>query len=108
MVFPAMADTRDDRFFQTAGTLKLMALKQYRHGFLGFVETDRRYLYFQFARGELKLLQTYSKQDYESTDHFISVIGKFVHASFFFKRPIPLAAVTEETLSNVIREHDKV
>lgn len=81
--------------------LNLMGLKKYRHGYLGFVETDRHYVYFQFARGKCKLLQAYIKEDYQSTDHFISVMRKFVHATFFFQRFMPLEAVTEETLASV-------
>ena len=82
--------------------MHLMGLKKYRHGYVGFVETDNRYLYFQFSRDTYKILQTYLKKDYESTDHFISVIRKFVHATFFFRRPVLMEHINQASLEKIL------
>ena len=79
-----------------------MGLKKYRHGYIGFVETDHRYFYFHFSRDSYKVLQSYSKEEYENSDHFISVMRKFVHATFFFRRPKPIKAITADVLERIL------
>ena len=82
--------------------MHLMGIKKYRHGYVGFIETNAGYTYFQFSRGTCKPLQTYLKDDYESRDHFISVIRKFVHATFFFRQPVSLETISKDTLEQIL------
>lgn len=81
--------------------MKLIGLKKYRHGYTGFLETAHHYAYFQFARGKLTLLQHYAKQDFQSPDHFVDVIRKFVHIGFFLQKPVEIESVNERELSGV-------
>lgn len=85
-----------------------MGLKKYRHGYISFVETDHRYFYFHFSRDSYKVLQSYSKEEYENSEHFISVMRKFVHATFFFRRPEPIAAITADALERVLTDRPAV
>jgi hypothetical protein len=81
--------------------MKLIGLKKYRHGYTGFLENAHDYAYFQFARGKFTLLQHFAKQDFQSHDHFVDVIRKFVHIGFFLEKPVEIEAVNEEELKRV-------
>lgn len=82
--------------------MKVIALKSYRTGYLGFLEEPDHYVFFSCARrGAVKRVMSYEKTDYFNRDHFMSVITKFVPRSFFLEKGVEL-----ETLS--LRELDQI
>ncbi|MDM8550875.1 hypothetical protein QUF72_12380 [Desulfobacterales bacterium HSG2] len=85
--------------------MKLISLKSYRNGYTGFVEEKERYVFFNFSRkGKFKNLLEYSKADYTSYDHFLSVISKFIPRKSFFKKPIPFESMTIAELDRIYKE----
>jgi len=82
--------------------VRIIALKSYRTGYLGFLEEPDHYVFFNCARhGAIKRVMSYDKTDFFNRDHFLSVITKFVPRSFFLEEGVEL-----ETLS--VRELDRI
>jgi hypothetical protein len=79
--------------------MKIIALKCYRTGYVGFIEEEDRYVLFNLSRnGTFKKLKAYLKEDYFNYDHFLSFITKFTHHSFFLKEPIDVQGLSVENL----------
>jgi hypothetical protein len=85
--------------------LKIIALKSYRTGFLGFLEEPDRYVFFSCARrGAIKSVMSYEKTDFFNHDHFLSVITKFVPRGFFLEEGVELETLSARELDQISRE----
>ncbi len=85
--------------------MKVIALKSYRTGYLGFLEEPDHYVFFSCARrGAVKRLKSYDKTDFFNRDHFLSVITKFVPRSFFLEEGVALETLSVMELDQINRE----
>jgi hypothetical protein len=88
--------------------VKVIALKSYRTGYLGFVEESDQYVLFSCARhGAIKYVMCYDKADFFNHDHFLSVITKFVPRSFFLEEGVELETLSVAALDQISRERRK-
>jgi hypothetical protein len=78
--------------------MKIIGLKPYQKGYTGCVEYDDRYVLFRFARHVYKSIQEYPADAYQNREHFISTMGKFIRHSFFFKEPLEIVSINQDTL----------
>ena len=85
--------------------VKVIALKSYRTGYLGFLEEPDQYVFFSCARhGAIKRVKSYDKADFFNHDHFLSVITKFVPRSFFLEEAVELETFSVRELDQISRE----
>ena len=73
--------------------MHLIGYKAYQKGFFGCLEAEDRYVCFLFSRGVFRPITTYAKDDFESHDHFLATLHKFVPRHFFLLRPLPLKSL---------------
>ncbi len=85
--------------------MKVIALKSYRTGYLGFLEEPDQYVFFSCARhGAIKRVKSYDKADFFNHDHFLSVITKFASRSFFLEEGVELEALSVRELDQINSE----
>jgi hypothetical protein len=85
--------------------VRIIALKSYRTGYLGFLEEPDHYVFFSCARkGAVKRLKSYDKTDFFNRDHFLSVITKFVPRSFFLEVGMELETLSARELDKICKE----
>ena len=82
--------------------VKLICLRSYSHGYMGFVEDEHSYMYFNFPRkGRFKPLMTFNKGDYADYGHFVGGITKFFPYNFFLRNPVVMESCTIEELDRI-------
>jgi hypothetical protein len=79
--------------------MKIIGLKAYQKGYTGCVEDKDAYILFNFTHHTYKPIREYSLHAFENRKHFISTMCKFVRTSFFFKEPVEIANVTQDSLN---------
>ena len=85
--------------------MKIIALKSYRTGYLGFLEEPDEYVFFSCARqGAIKRVKSYDKTDFFNHDHFLSVITKFVPRNFFLEEGVELETLSVRGLDQISRK----
>jgi hypothetical protein len=85
--------------------VKVIALKSYRTGYLGFLEEPDHYVFFSCARnGTIKRVKSYDRADYFNLDHFLSVITKFVPRRFFLEEGFEIATLSARVLDQISKE----
>jgi hypothetical protein len=85
--------------------VRIIAIKSYRTGYLGFLEEPDHYVFFSWGRhGAIKKVKSYEKKDFFNRDHFLSVITKFVSRSFFLEEEVELEALSVRELDQITRE----
>jgi len=85
--------------------VKVIALKSYRTGYLGFLEEPGHYVFFSCARhGAIKRVKSYDKTDFFNLDHFLSVITKFVPRRFFLEEGVEIGTLSARELDQISKE----
>jgi hypothetical protein len=85
--------------------MELIYLRAYGSGYRGCAITRDRYLFFQCSRKKgLKILKTYSHEEFADLDHFMAMMQKFISPPSFLRPPITIAGLTMQELDRVHRE----
>jgi hypothetical protein len=85
--------------------VRIIALKSYRSGYLGFLDEPDEYVFFTWARnGRMKRVVSYDKADFFNKDHFLSIITKFVSRKFFLEEALEIDTFSAKTLDRICRE----
>ena len=85
--------------------MRVICLRSYSHGYMGFVEDDTSYTYFNFPRkGKLNALMKFHKSDYVDYGHFVGGITKFFPYNFFLKNPVVIESCTIEELDRISKD----
>jgi hypothetical protein len=80
--------------------MQLIGLKKYSHGYSGCLSTDTQYVFFYFAKGRCTEYLQYQKREFQSDDHFISVMAKFIQTSFFSRPPLTVEVIDPHVLAH--------
>lgn len=81
--------------------MRIIGLKAYRKGYIGFLENEEAYVFFNTLKGQYRPVQSYPKSDFESFHHFITLMSKFVNSAFFLKTSVDVTAIDMETLGRI-------
>ena len=82
--------------------MELLQLKAYAAGYRGCVLDEDGYCFFQCSRnGRVKRLKSYPKDEFADLSHFMAMMHKFIAPPSFLKPPVPIDALTIETLDRV-------
>ena len=82
--------------------MRIASLTAYPIGYTGFVEESDQYVLFLYPlRGAFRPLQAYQKADFNSYDHFVSVIGKLTGRRAFLHDPIPVETMSFAELERI-------
>lgn len=82
--------------------MELIYLKAYGSGYRGCAITRDRYLFFQCSRKrDLKILKSYSRDEFFDLDHFMAMMQKFISPPSFLRPPVEISGLSIETLDQV-------
>jgi hypothetical protein len=85
--------------------MELIYLRAYGSGYRGCAITRDRYLFFQCSRKKgLKILKTYSHEEFADLDHFMAMMQKFISPPSFLRPPIAITDLTMQELDRVHRD----
>lgn len=75
--------------------MRLISLRRYASGYLGFLEEPRGYLYFSLSRrGRLRRLLLLPRPEFPELRHVLFVMGRFMPASAFLRQPLPIGELS--------------
>ena len=72
----------------------LIGLKKYRTRYIALIDDGRYYRYLTLSKRRMHTVVEYRKTEFNSFDHFLSVIKRFTQLSFYFKRPVPINSIS--------------
>jgi hypothetical protein len=82
--------------------VRLLALKAYPSGFMGFIEAAESYRLFRVdRRGGIHFLNQYPRADFSSYEHFVGMLSRFVSTGRFLRKPLFVRALTAAELERL-------